>query len=134
MKTLLITEFFWPEVGGSINWYLNTYQRYPQGDIFVLTNEIDSSFNNIPAVQKPAFSIYRAPFGVSSLTSLRSVLTLLKQAIIAARIIHQNGIEIVHCGKVLSEGFVALLLKYFLRKKYGWDRHLDKYESLIDID
>jgi len=31
--TLVLAEFFLPQVGGSINWMVNTYTRYPEGEV-----------------------------------------------------------------------------------------------------
>ena len=36
IPTLVLAEFFLPQVGGSINWLVNTYRRYPNGDVVVV--------------------------------------------------------------------------------------------------
>jgi len=36
IPTLVLAEFFSPEVGGSINWLVNTYRRYPKGGVVVV--------------------------------------------------------------------------------------------------
>ena len=38
MRTLLITEFFPPRVGGTPTWFYEVYRRYPPGEAVILSD------------------------------------------------------------------------------------------------
>src|SRR6185295_20215777 len=42
MRTLVLTEFFLPAVGGSITWLLNAYSRYDPHDVVLVAPQYDS--------------------------------------------------------------------------------------------
>jgi len=109
--TLVLAEFFLPQVGGSINWLLNTYGRYPKGEVVLVApgcpnpdttdGELPFPVTRLPGPMPPW-----APTAPSSwpgyCTSFQHVKTVCVQ----------YGVQQVHCAKVLPEGIFAMALRY----------------------
>ena len=105
-RTLLITEWWLPTIGGSVNYYVNTYERYPAGSVQVLTGDTDAakpgSTSGLPTTR---VSLRRYRF-----LRPESLALYVRMLRAADRLITQADIEVIHCGHVFSEGMVAWIL------------------------
>ncbi|MCX5679742.1 MAG: glycosyltransferase family 4 protein [Candidatus Omnitrophica bacterium] len=112
MRTLFITEWFCPDIGGSITWYENVYSRYPKGEVFILSKNTkgDKDYD-----KTTPFFIYRASYKRYPFLrpeSLNIYITFLWKAF---WIVKKHNIELVHCDKALPSGLIA----YYLNKLTG---------------
>ena len=104
-RTLLLTDRYLPEVGGSIVWFSNVYRRYPPGTVWIVTkknpgaDEVDRRFLGIRTLR----------LGLRRYRFLRpeSLMMLAKLLVAAVWTIRRYSIQIVHAGKLHPEGLVA---------------------------
>jgi len=115
MKTLFITEWFMPDVGGSITIYDNVYRKYGPGDIFVLTR-ITKGCKDYD--KKSGISTYRIPYITSVILKPESLLIYIGFFIYAVFLILVKRIKVIHCDQVLRAGLVAFLVHKILRIPY----------------
>lgn len=108
-KTLLVTEIFPPVHGGSGRWFWEIHRRYPPGSVEVLTDDsangtagTDASFPH--PVHRFPMKFY--PWGIASPAGIRQYYRIWKKL---DGIVRDNGIEQVHCGRVIPEGLPALI-------------------------
>jgi phosphatidylinositol alpha-1,6-mannosyltransferase len=118
-NTLLLTEIFPPFQGGSGNWFYEMYSRL-DSNVVVITQKVDGK----PEVEKVGnLKIYRVDFspkslrdmGIFSIYGIRYYLRLLR---LVRRICKNEKIEVIHCGRVLPEGLLAMFLKFVFGYKY----------------
>ena len=114
MSTLVLTEYFLPTHGGSINWLVQTYSRYAPSDVIVVAPQC-------PGDREVDFTLpFRVERVVMSMTdwdptapaSLWRYFRLLQHVYRSSR---SYGVKQVHCAKVLPDGLVA----WGLRKLTG---------------
>lgn len=115
MKTLFITEWFMPDVGGSITIYDNVYRKYDSRDIFVLTR-VTKGCKNYD--KKSGIPTYRIPHITSVLLKPESLLIYIGFFIYALFLIIVKRIKVIHCDQVLRAGLVAFLVNKILRIPY----------------
>jgi len=115
MKTLFITEWFMPDVGGSITIYDNVYRKYDPKDIFVLTRVTKGCKDYDKKSEIPT---YRIPHITSVLLKPESLLLYIGFFIYALFLIVVKRIKIIHCDQVLRAGLVAFLANKLLRIPY----------------
>ncbi|HVR75159.1 MAG TPA: glycosyltransferase family 4 protein [Planctomycetota bacterium] len=115
-RILLVTDRYFPEVGGSITWFHNVYRRYPPGSVWITTQdypgakEFDSAH---PGLRFTRQSLKRYPF-----LKPESLLIYLKLASSALWIAARRKIDIIHASKVLPEGLVARIVSRVLGIPY----------------
>ena len=112
-KTLLITEIFPPLHGGSGRWFWELYSRLSRNDFVIAAgdNAEVSEFDKQHDLNLKRFNLSSWSWGLKSVTGLtyywRTFWQLKKH-------IKQHGIQAIHCGRCLPEGFMGYLLsKYF---------------------
>lgn len=113
-RTLLITEWWLPTIGGSVNYYLNTYERYPEGTVRILTGEAPEQ-PGAPRSDLPVtrVSLQRYPF-----LRPESLALYWRMTRTAHRLVRQHDLQVLHCGHVFSEGMVAWMLHQTTRIPY----------------
>jgi phosphatidyl-myo-inositol dimannoside synthase len=107
-RTLVLTERYLPEIGGSFVWFANVYRRYPPGSVCILTRSYPGAEGvdaNFPGIETIRLKLERY-----SWLRPESLMVLLKLVSRGLWTIRRHAVEIVHAGKLLPEGFVARLL------------------------
>lgn len=116
-RTLVLTEHFLPERGGSINWLLETYSRYRADEVIVVTTQgLDGSLTG----EGLPFPVDRLPMRLKDWDPMRPssfcwYARLLRHVWRRCR---RRDIAQLHCAKVLPEGLIAILLSYVMRLPY----------------
>jgi len=110
-RTLVCAEIFLPQVGGSINWLINTYSHYPQGAAVVVAPHCPNSEKvdgRVPFVVKrlPSSMPPWAPTSIFSWPEYMAAYRFLEN------VCSEYGIQQIHCAKVLPEGILANALRY----------------------
>ncbi len=108
-STLVLTEHFLPERGGSINWLVQTYSRYDPADVVFVTKQgAEDGLVN----QTLPFRVERIPMTMPDWdptrpASLRGYARMFWHIQKSCR---HHQIRQVHCAKALPEGLVAWCL------------------------
>jgi phosphatidylinositol alpha-1,6-mannosyltransferase len=115
MKTLFISEWFMPAIGGSISIYKNVYTRYPKQEITVLTKttkgwKVHDKKSNIPT--------YRFRYIGLLFFKPESILIFACFFVFAIFLIFYKRIKIVHCDRVLRTGLVGYVIYKVFRIPY----------------
>ncbi len=111
VNTLVLAEFFLPQIGGSINWLLHTYSRYPKGAAVCVAPqcanpEITDGKLPFPVKRLPCPMLPWAPTAPSSWPGYYSAFRLMRT------VCAQYEVQQIHCAKVLPEGLFAMMLGY----------------------
>lgn len=117
MKSLLLSEIFPPKTGGSGRWFWEIYSRLPrEGTVLAVgedpRQEAFDLTHDLPLVRMP-LALKR--WGVRSWEGLRGYWGAVSRLM---RLVRLRGIGMVHCGRVLPEGLMALALKWRLGLPY----------------
>ncbi|MCH8923659.1 MAG: glycosyltransferase family 4 protein [Planctomycetes bacterium] len=110
VKTLLLSEIFPPKTGGSGRWFWEIYSRLPGDGVTVAAGrdsraEAFDRGHDLRVVRVP-LSMRR--WGLRSVAGLRGYAAAYRAV---RRVVRQNRIEQVHCGRLLPEGWIAWMLK-----------------------
>ena len=116
-NTLVLAEFFLPQIGGSINWLIHTYSRYPKGTAVVVAPQCadpDMTDGDLPFPVKrlPCPMLPWIPIAPASWPEYYSAFRWMKT------VCTQYEIQQIHCAKVLPEGLFAMVLGYFRSVPY----------------
>ena len=108
--TLVLAEFFLPMVGGSINWLINSYSRYPKDTAVLIAPRCDDP-GSIDG--ELSFQVTRLPGPMPSWdpvvpSSWPEYWSALRHVMMVC---DQHGVEQIHCAKVLPEGLLAMALR-----------------------
>lgn len=117
MKTLLISEIFPPRTGGSGRWFWEIYRRLSRQTYVIGAGEDPRQADFDPAHD---LVVRRLPLTMSQ-WGLRSRIGLAGywRALRAIRkVVRDEGIRRVHCGRCLPEGVMALVMKLVFRIPY----------------
>lgn len=108
MKALLLSEIFPPTVGGSGAWFREIYGRLSSTEVALLVGQHESAAtydrtHDLDLARAPLSSTSWSLLDVAGLTYyVRSLLRLREQE-------KASGASIVHCGRVMPEGVIALM-------------------------
>ena len=117
MKTLLLSEIFPPENGGSGRWLWEVYSRLP-ADRFVIAagqHAAAAEFNATHNLDVRRLPLAMDTWGIRSWHALRSCWGLFQQL---RRIVRQENVAAIHCGRCLPEGWLAYLMKRLMKIPY----------------
>ena len=110
MTTLLITEVFPPQTGGSGRWFWEIYRRLPRAGVLIAAGQYagHEAFDRTHDVR-----LIRLPLALGSwgLRGWRNLRDYWRPVWALRRLVRSEGICAVHCGKCLPEGLMALALK-----------------------
>lgn len=136
-RVLLVTEWFLPHVGGSVNLFLNALSPYPDGDAHVLTGEpLGDVGAEGPPSPLPTTRVSLQRYEMLRPESLALYARMTRAAIGLARSFRP---DIVHCGHIFPEAPVAWVLKRLfgipylvyvhgeevaIQRHYKWKRRL----------
>jgi phosphatidylinositol alpha-1,6-mannosyltransferase len=110
MSTLLITETFPPRTGGSGRWFWEIYRRQPI-EQFVIAAGLDpqqNAFDQTHALRVSRMALSFTDLGMFSLAGWKGYWNALRNLLQLAR---AQGVDQVHAGRCLPEGWLAWLLK-----------------------
>lgn len=115
-KILLLSEIFPPRVGGSGRWFWEIYRRLPRERVVVAAGQHPQQ-EAFDAAHDVDMNVARVPltldaWGIRSLRGLRGYARAYRAVRSLSR---REGIEWIHCGRLLPEGWIAWLLG----KRYG---------------
>jgi len=114
MKTLLLSEIFPPMTGGSGRWLWEVYSRMPR-DRFVIAagqHDLAADFDESHGLDVRRLSLTLDEWGLRSWQALRCYWGLFRKL---RRIVREENVTAIHCGRCLPEGWLA----YLFRKIYG---------------
>jgi phosphatidylinositol alpha-1,6-mannosyltransferase len=117
VTTLLVSEIFPPKTGGSGRWFWEIYRRLPRGE-YVFAAGQDPRQDEFDRTHD--LRVYRTPlamqaWGLRSLSGLWGYARGLRHL---RRLAKAEGVTVVHCGRCLPEGVMALALKWTRRIPY----------------
>jgi phosphatidyl-myo-inositol dimannoside synthase len=117
MKTLLLSEIFPPGTGGSGRWLWEVYSRLPRERFVIVAGQHDgaAAFDATHDLDVRRLPLTMDDWGIRSWQSLRSYWGLFRKL---RRIVRQENITAIHCGRCLPEGWLAHLFKKFLNIPY----------------
>ena len=115
-RLLMISDRWFPHVGGSIVWFHNCYMRREPGTVCILTQDYPTADEFDEAHRQ--FRFYRLHLERYRFLKPESLLMMMKLFFGAIWIILRRRIQVIHVSKVLNEGFVARWLHKVLRRPY----------------
>lgn len=106
IPTLVLTEHFLPERGGSIHWLVQTYSRYAPGEVVFVAGKYENDQN---ADQALPFRVKRVDMKMPAWdpTHPPSLHKYLRTFWQVRKNCRQHHIQQIHCARVLPEGLVA---------------------------
>jgi phosphatidylinositol alpha-1,6-mannosyltransferase len=108
-KIALITEAFPPMTGGSSRWFFEIYRRLPRDRVIVAAGEVAGceEFDGTHDL-----SVRRLPLTLADLglTNPRSALAYGRLARRIRRIALAEGVDVLHSGRCLPDGWIAWIL------------------------
>jgi phosphatidylinositol alpha-1,6-mannosyltransferase len=111
MTTLLITEVFPPKVGGSGRWLSEIYQRLPRAEYLVAAGEHprQSDFDRTHDLRLIRMPLTLRSWGVMGWSQLRGYWRPVRAL---RRLVRPERVNMIHCGRVLPEGLMALAVRW----------------------
>lgn len=111
-KTLLLSEIFPPLKGGSGRWFWEVYTRLPKEKVVIAAGE---SEHTTEFDKTHPMNCYRLPlsswsWGLKSLTGLKFYWRVFRAVL---KLVKQEKIEAIHCGRCLPEGFIGFLINKY---------------------
>jgi len=134
---LLLSEVFPPKTGGSGRWFWEIYRRLPGERVAVVAGDDPRhrAFDETHDLRITRLPLTWPDWGLLSIRGVRNYAGALRTV---ARVVRENHVDCVHCGRLLPEGWIALLLKKlrgtsflcyvhgeelrlgFASRQYGW--------------
>lgn len=116
MKTLVLTQNFPPASGGSGRWFWELYSRLGNDYIVAADKMADSEvFDSNAPMAIHRLPLYSPQWGVANLQGLKYYWQSFRSL---RRLVKEQDISYIHCGRVLPEGLMAWMLKKTLGIPY----------------
>jgi phosphatidyl-myo-inositol dimannoside synthase len=117
LPTLVLSEHFLPERGGTVTWLLQTYRRYQPAEVVMVTAEHGDARLVDPSLP---FKVERVPMSMSEWdptlpASFWRYLCIVWSVLGSCR---RHRIRQLHCMKVLPEGLVAWCVNILTGRPY----------------
>ena len=128
MKTLLLSEIFPPQNGGSGRWFHEIYSRLPRENVVVVAGEhpLQSTFDSTHGMNLYRLTLTMPQWGLRSLSALRDYWRLFRSV---RRVVKHENVTQLHCGRCLPEGWLAFMMKKLCRVPYVCYVHGEDVES-----
>lgn len=129
-KIGLFTEIFPPFHGGSGRWFSEIYSRLPKGSVVAFvgkqagSDEYDRSFPH--PVHR--LSLSHPLWGICSLTGIKYYFRVWRTM---RKLAWEEGVNEIHCGRILPEGLVALFVKITSKVPYVCYVHGEDVEGAL---
>jgi phosphatidylinositol alpha-1,6-mannosyltransferase len=116
-KVLVLTENFPPILGGSGRWFWELYSRLPKEQYLILADDVQGAaeFDNTHQLNILRIPLKSSEWGFKSFRGMKFYWRLFRQI---RKIIKQQQITHIHCGRVIHEGVTAWLLKLITGTPY----------------
>jgi phosphatidyl-myo-inositol dimannoside synthase len=117
MSTLLFSELFPPRVGGTARWFYEVYRRYPKGEARIFTDyqagdhEVDGQLS-LPITRTP---MKMEDWGFLRFNSIKQYWRTVRAL---REIVRNQGVQKIHCARVMPEGVAAFLAYTIWRTPY----------------
>ena len=110
MKTLLATEVFPPQTGGSGRWFWEMYRRLPQHQTIIAAGQYEGSaeFDQTHSMRVFRLPLKMSAWGLRSRAGLAAYIRLFFQL---RRLMRQQQVKQLHAGRLLPEGWLAWMLR-----------------------
>lgn len=117
MTALLVSDIFPPKTGGSGRWFWEIYRRLPRGKFLVAAGEHPEQKQFDSGHDLP---VTRLPLTVPSrnVTDWDGLKRYVHAARALRRLVREEQIEVIHCGRCLPEGLMGLALKWWTGTPY----------------
>jgi phosphatidyl-myo-inositol dimannoside synthase len=117
VRSLLLSEVFPPHVGGSGRWFWEIYRRLPTAEYCIAAGEHSQQgeFDARQTCDITRFPLTMRQWGVRSWEGLRGYGRAIR---LLRKLVRTRRVSMVHCGRCLPEGVMALALKWSLRVPY----------------
>lgn len=108
-KVLLLSEIFPPVKGGSGRWFWEVYKRFPEDSVVVAAADSDTAgdFDKSSSLKTFRLPLSSVSWGLRSVTGLNFYWRIFR---LVRKIIKQENIGVIHCGRCLPEGFIGYLI------------------------
>ena len=128
MKTLLLSEIFPPQNGGSGRWFQEIYSRLPRENVVIAAGEhpLQAKFDSTHDMNLHRLALTMPQWGLRSVSALRDYWRLFRTV---RRLVHREKVTQLHCGRCLPEGWLAFLVKKFCGISYVCYVHGEDVES-----
>jgi phosphatidylinositol alpha-1,6-mannosyltransferase len=110
MMILLLAQVFPPAKGGSGRWFWELYRRLPGMPVHVVAGQVDGAeaFDRAAGLPVSRLALDFSSWGI---LNWRSVFQYVRAFFALRRIVSGVQPDVVHCGKCLPEGLLALALE-----------------------
>lgn len=117
MAILLLSDVFPPKTGGSGRWFWELYRRMPRDAVLIAAGEHprQQEFDRTHDLRVVRVPLGMPEWGIRSLAGLRGYGRVLRTI---GRILSAEGIDQIHCGRCLPEGWVAWMIRRCWRIPY----------------
>jgi phosphatidylinositol alpha-1,6-mannosyltransferase len=122
LNTLLVSDIFPSQTGGSGRWFWEIYRRLPRDSYVIAAGEgpRQEDFDRTHDLRVARLPLAMRAWGIVSVEGLRGYV----QAILRLRrLIAAERIGMVHCGRCLPEGVMALTLRLWMGVPYAYYVH-----------
>ncbi len=108
----MVSEIFPPQTGGSGRWFWEIYRRMPREEIVIAAGEHS---RQLEFDRSHDLSVVRIPLSLKEwgLRSLAGFSGYCRSVRILLWVVEEKRIGVVHCGRCLPEGLMALALKFW---------------------
>lgn len=110
MSSLLLSEVFPPRTGGSGRWFWELYRRLPRSEHAILAGSCpgDEDFDRGHDLGVTRIPLTFPTWGILSPAGLAAYR---RTARTLARVVREDGVEVLHCARCLPEGLLGLWLR-----------------------
>jgi phosphatidylinositol alpha-1,6-mannosyltransferase len=115
---LLVSEIFPPVHGGSGRWFWEIYRRLPREQHVIAAGQHpqQEQFDRSHDLRVHRLPLRFPAWGLRSWSGLRSYLGTARRL---ARLVKDEGVRMIHCGRCLPEGFAVWLLSWWSGVPYA---------------
>jgi phosphatidylinositol alpha-1,6-mannosyltransferase len=116
--TLLVSDIFPPVHGGSGRWFWEIYRRLPRPDYVIAAGQHprQEEFDATHDLRVRRLPLRLAAWGLRSWTGLRGYLGTARRL---CRLMKEEHVGMVHCGRCLPEGFAVWLASWWTGVGYA---------------
>ncbi|MBI3408457.1 MAG: glycosyltransferase family 4 protein [Planctomycetes bacterium] len=110
MSTLLVSEVFPPQTGGTARWFWEIYRRLPRKEYLIAAglDKRQEEFDRTHDLRVLRLPLALQSWGICGPSGLRAYFQAVRRLY---RIICTQGVRQLHCGRCLPEGLMARLLQ-----------------------
>jgi phosphatidyl-myo-inositol dimannoside synthase len=121
-KILVLSEVFPPKTGGSGRWFWEIYRRMPRESVMIAAGEDrrQEEFDQTHDLHMLRLPLTLPSYGVRHAEELRAYWRPLR---LLGNLVVRHQVGVVHCGRCLPEGLMAMVLKYWRGLPYACYAH-----------